>query len=699
MNPIFPQQFRSTNLFLAVVICTFIYTLTTFFVVFHATNNKILELEKNLTYIFSDAIGKVILEQMLFSDPAVFQSAISSLVDEKNIVFAFIQNEHKELIVHTFSPLVPKEILAHINYNQENRWIETETYGPIIVSSIPLYYGECGYLVIGHKLPNLMPLWTKLGVTIFLLLIFYMAIFRRFLQKQREIRKKIQTDAFLLQQKNKELDEKNEQLQLKNDDLDEKVALLKISEQKAIQASHYKSLFLSNMSHELRTPLNAIIGFSHLMEQDPILNSQQKKNLNIILNSGKHLLSLINDVLSIAKIEAGRIVLVEQPFHLASFLHNVESICVLKAQEKNLTLQIFSDLSLPVVVVGDEGKLRQILINLLSNAIKFTSKGYVRLHVKPLRENRVFFAIEDTGMGISKEEQEKLFRAFIQTESGLQSQEGTGLGLAICYHFVKLMGGNIQVQSEAGKGSVFSFNIPLPPSQEDLSEISSKKVIGLVPEQPIYRLLLVDDKENNRELLKLMFLPLGFRLEEASDGEEAVLKWERFRPHLIWMDLRMPIMDGFEATRQIRAKEKNENVPPEKRTIIIALTASAFEHERAAVFEAGCNDFVPKPFQRNELFFKLTEHLGVQFEMQLPTTKVNLDTSSTESTLFKNFSKIENDLLKKLYNALEIGDNDTACNLVHTMKDLDPIFVENILGKIQIFDIEPILVSIKKAIS
>ncbi|NJL84548.1 MAG: response regulator [Chloroflexaceae bacterium] len=373
-------------------------------------------------------------------------------------------------------------------------------------------------------------------------------------------------------------------------------------------ANRAKSEFLASMSHELRTPLNAILGFSQVMNRDAGLSGDQQQYLNIINRSGEHLLSLINDILEMSKIEAGRTTFNPNSFDLHRLLDSLEDMLRLRAETKDLQLLFERDPGVPQYIRTDEGKLRQVLINLLGNAIKFTETGGVTLRVRSESEPlRLYFEIEDTGPGIASEEIDKLFEAFGQTETGRRSQQGTGLGLPISRKFVQLMDGDISVRSVVGQGSIFAFDIALEPAQA--SEVKTaqipRKVLSLAPGQPRYRILAVDDRLESRLLLVRLLTSLGFEVQEASNGEEAIQVWESWQPHLIWMDMRMPVMDGYEATQRIKATMKGQA------TVIIALTASAFEEERTLILSAGCDDFIRKPFREEVLLDKIAEHLGV----------------------------------------------------------------------------------------
>ncbi|MGL5082077.1 MAG: GAF domain-containing protein [Microcoleaceae cyanobacterium] len=393
---------------------------------------------------------------------------------------------------------------------------------------------------------------------------------------------------------------------------------LKQAKESADAANRSKSEFLANMSHELRTPLNAILGFTQLMNHDSGLSEEHQQYVGIIARSGEHLLSLINDILEMSKIEAGRILLNPSDFDLHRLLQSLYEMLHLKAKSKGLDLIFDWSADVSQYVKTDENKLRQVLINLLGNAIKFTQRGLVTLRVslalgqasdsegKPLT---ISFEIEDTGPGIANQELDQLFEAFNQTEVGIKSGEGTGLGLPISQKFVQLMGGEIQVYSQLGVGSLFKFDIQaeLSDVQATQSGLFPQKVIGLLPQQPIPRILVVEDKFTNRLLLVKLLEGLGFKVKQAENGQEAIDIWIDWHPDLILMDMRMPVMDGYEATKRIKALDESE------KTVIIALTASAFEEERQLILSIGCDDFVRKPYQETGLLATIGQHLGIEY--------------------------------------------------------------------------------------
>ena len=408
-------------------------------------------------------------------------------------------------------------------------------------------------------------------------------------------------------------------------------------------ANRAKSEFLAAMSHELRTPLNAILGFTQVMSRDPALNQQQQENLGIINRAGEHLLNLINDILEMSKIEAGQAELNLSNFDLIGLLFSLEEMLRLKAQSKGLYLIFDIAPDVPQYVQADEGKLRQILINILGNAVKFTEKGSITLRVKNkeiathiniteqieltnqaeninYRSSTIYnpssiilqFEVQDTGPGISPTEIDQLFQAFTQTEAGRKSQQGTGLGLPISQKFVQLMGGNIAVRSILDLGTVFTFDIPvgIVEARDIQTSKPQQKVIGLAPNQPNYRILVVEDRYENRLLLVALIRAIGFEVCEAENGREAIDLWSSWEPHLIWMDMRMPVMDGYEATKYIKKHLKNQ------KTAIIGITASAFEEERSQALSAGCDDFVRKPFRDEVILEMMAKHLDVRYLYQ-----------------------------------------------------------------------------------
>ncbi len=478
-------------------------------------------------------------------------------------------------------------------------------------------------------------------------------------------------------------------------------------------ANQAKSEFLANMSHELRTPLNAILGFSQLMIRNPELPSGLRENLQAINRSGEHLLSLINTVLDLAKIEARRMSLEESPCDLHDLLYGIEDVLRLKVESKGLQFTVELHPDVPRYLVVDHKKLRQVLTNLLSNAVKCTAQGHVYLRVQQkvetptpntLDSQRVSeagqpvtlkFEVEDTGFGITDDELEHIFEAFAQGKETGYASEGTGLGLTISRSFVELMGGTISVISILGQGSTFSFSIPVRLANPDEIKViqRDRQVVGLAPDQPNYKILVVDDRRENRQFVVQMLSAIGLEVREASDGEEAIAHWQEWQPQLIFMDILMPGINGYQVTEEIRVQEMARGemtVPPTK---IIALTALAMKSDRDRALAAGCDDFLSKPFQESELFDQLAQHLGVRYlyaereEARTPS-KVML---ASPAELKSYLAQMPQAWVEQMQEAALLGSRNQVMQLIEQIPADKSVLAQAITQRLTRFDYESIL--------
>jgi len=383
----------------------------------------------------------------------------------------------------------------------------------------------------------------------------------------------------------------------------------------AENANRLKSEFLANMSHELRTPLNAVLGFTQLMSGDKNLTPGQLEKISIISRSGEHLLSLINDILDISKIEAGKQEVHKSVFDPTRFVDDIREMFSLRCQKAGLGLYVEFTEPLPPRVTGDLGKLRQVMINLVGNAVKFTAEGGIGIIVGQ-DEGKIRFSVTDSGKGIPADELELIMQPFIQS-SITDNEGGTGLGLAISTRYIQMMGGKLAVTSEVGKGSTFTFAIELPETEEALPDAGNEQVAIAVKKGASISVLIVDDKELNRLVLKEMLEAAGFLTIEAENGKVAVERTKEFKPAIVFMDIKMPVMDGYEAVRRIKADETTRTIP------VFALTASAFTNDEEKILSSGFDGFLAKPFKRSSLFRLIKEKSGVELEFETATVHEN----------------------------------------------------------------------------
>jgi PAS domain S-box-containing protein len=468
------------------------------------------------------------------------------------------------------------------------------------------------------------------------------------LSRMEQMEAEIFHNSTQLEAANQQLHDANEQLLQAKADAD--------------AANRAKSTFLSTMSHEIRTPMNAILGYAQLMSRDPNLGADTKANLAIIGRSGEHLLGLINDILDMSKIEAGRVELNPSTFNLSRLLEDLASMFRLRAEAKALRFEMQVEGESVPYVVADEGKIRQALINLLGNAIKFTRHGRIRMHVALGRESDQLWMsaqVEDTGSGLTDDEQKKLFEPFTQTSRGMNSQEGTGLGLAISRKYARLMGGDITVSSKPGQGSTFRFKIPIEPGNAEVAvrRKTHRRVVALRTGQESPKILVVDDHMENRDWLMKLLSTIGFFVKGADNGQAAIRNWEEWRPRLILMDVHMPIMDGLEATRRIKAD------PGGKETAIVVLTASALDEDRRAVDQSGADGFIAKPCREDELLEKIRALLDLAYDYE------NMGEADSKplagmAALGSALAQLPLELIEELRNATSIGNKRLLDSLI-----------------------------------
>ena len=372
----------------------------------------------------------------------------------------------------------------------------------------------------------------------------------------------------------------------------------------AEQANKAKSSFLAIISHELRSPLNGILGYASILINQENLTEKQKDSIEIIRRSGEHLLILINDILDLSKIEAGKMEILYKEFNLLSSLKSLIDNTQIRTEQKELKFTYTPHPKIPKIVFGDEIRLRQILINLLDNAIKYTSKGYIKFSIYPVKE-KIRFIVKDTGIGIASEEINNIFNPFHRVKDNFKQIDGVGLGLSISQKLARLMNSEIEVKSKTDIGSKFWFDMDLPTvnSLINYEQLTTNDVIGYTNQK--YQVLVVDDKQENRMVLKDILQTLDFSITEAIDGIDAIQKVKIKKPDIIFMDIKMPNVNGLEATKKIR------KIPHLENTIIIAISANAFEYTIKESLEAGCNGFIPKPITIEKVIKEINKHLPI----------------------------------------------------------------------------------------
>ncbi len=508
-------------------------------------------------------------------------------------------------------------------------------------------------------------------------------------QSQRELREDIQQRVKV----EKEIRNLNENLE---NIVKDRTEALQIQKEKAEASNHAKSIFLANMSHELRTPLNAILGFSTLLTQSADIPESEKDNLKIINHSGEHLLQLINDVLDMSKIEAGRMQLDNEDFDLGDLVRNTVEMMKVRADEKGIQLLVDQNSKFPRLIHGDVAKLRQILINLLSNAIKFTDQGGVTLRLETINDDAthltLYFEIEDSGSGIDKADIDRIFMPFEQLENAT-SQKGTGLGLAITRQFVQMMGGDIQVQSTPKKGSIFCFSIQVKHATTDISlhqntDQNGQLVISLADNEPEWRILVVEDQLENQLLIQKVLKQVGFQVKIAENGQRGVELFQSWHPHFIWMDRRMPVMDGLTATKAIR------KLPGGDKVKIVALTASVFKDQRQEVMDAGSDDFVRKPYRPEELYDCMARHLNLHYRYAEDVTSEQIESDLLNLTP-QEATQLSDELSDQIYHAALIGDIQTLTDIISDLPKSESTVINGLKKLVDAYRFDLIMAFVK----
>jgi len=453
---------------------------------------------------------------------------------------------------------------------------------------------------------------------------------------------------------------------------------LRLAKESAEAATRAKSEFLANMSHELRTPLNGVLGYAQLLQRDRSLNASQREALEAIAKGGAHLLDLINDVLDLSRIEAGRLDIEAATTDLAQMAIDLKYLVAEAARRKGLLLGMAIAPDTPRRVVLDGRHLRQVLLNLLNNAVKFTAQGEVHLSIAKAGDDRLLFEVSDTGVGIESGELVAIFEAFTQTRSGAAAG-GTGLGLTISQHLIAKMGGELRVQSQPGLGSRFYFDLPLVPAGVSDNgatdaDLAAPPLDARLADGEDVAALVADDSTVNRRILAALLESGGVRVITAAGGLEAVTLAQKHRPNVIFMDLKMADLDGFEATRRLQANPETADIP------VIAVTASAFGDTRTAALSAGCVDYLPKPVRAGALFAALQKHLGVRFVSSLAAEPF----ASTNAPA-------RLDIAARLREGVELGavtDLEALAQELMSGEGADPVLGRHIAAMVQSFDFD-----------
>jgi PAS domain S-box-containing protein len=473
--------------------------------------------------------------------------------------------------------------------------------------------------------------------------------------------------------------------------------LLKKARDEAEAANRAKSSFLSSMSHEIRTPLGAILGFGDLLARDATLSPDQTEKVNTIIRSGRHLLDLINDILDMSRIEAGRVTIQTTEFSLVDLLDEVEEMFHLQVAAKGLQWQLEKPGRVPDLVSGDDARLRQVLINLVGNAVKFTESGKITVRVSMQADLEdpdrlcLIMEVEDTGPGIDQTDLAHIFEPFEQGRE-IRDIGGTGLGLPISRRLVEMMGGRMTVESSKGSGSCFRFYVPVKPvaAKMKLKKTPSQIPIGLAHGTDLKRILVVDDLKVNRTLLTSILTPLGFDIRTAQNGEQALEIAAAWSPHAVFMDIRMPVMDGYEAIRRLKADETTAHIS------VIAITAIMFDEDKKKIFDVGSDNFIGKPFKLEEVFEVLKKVLQLEYvyadneSRDIDAGKSKIKKEHIQLTA-EDMARLPDELILAIQNAVEIGDVQEMGKLGPKIQAIDAGVAGKINALVKRYDYDAIL--------
>ncbi|MCU7834334.1 MAG: response regulator [gamma proteobacterium symbiont of Taylorina sp.] len=478
--------------------------------------------------------------------------------------------------------------------------------------------------------------------------------------------------------------------------VEERTAQLQNARDKALSASRTKSIFLANMSHEIRTPMNAILGYTQLLQQAE-LSKEQSSYLGIIDKSGKHLLGLINDILELSKIEAGTLEIRKSDFDLLELVNNIENMFKIACERKNIYWEMHCFTHKPVLVNGDKGKLNQILINIIGNACKFTDRGEILFTIEHLSDRQYQFTIKDTGIGIETQALDRIFDAFHQEQQNEHRGRGTGLGLNISKRHIELMSGKIKVSSQLNQGSIFTFDIELLPASEStiINALESRSLYTLKPGQALSA-LVVDDIEDNVDLLSSILRQMGLNVVCAYNGREALDEIEKNRPDIVFMDIRMPVMDGVEALLKIRQQLSSEQLK------CIAVSAGNMRHQADYFISKGFNLFISKPFRFDEIYYAITDILGVELQPLRTQAEQIKDNLSSLENLEVPELKLKQKLCQKLIQAAEYGQLTELGSILIELKEYGQageMAAEHLESLIRVADLSSISTYVKELIN